>query len=409
MKYYYSGTTRQKEIVSGVVDATDEVEARMRLRAMQIRPTKLSEKRIAALDFSFEGLSNISLGPVIDLKGIMVFTRQFSSLIDSGVPVVQCLDILYQQERRAQFKKVLFKIKGDIEAGSGLAEALARHPKVFNEFFIRIVEAGEVSGTLDKALRRVGAQLEKLGRLKAKVIGALTYPLITLVVAACVLVFLLVKVIPEVAKLYGESKAQLPEITVQVLALSKWFQENYILLIGGVGGVIFGFMLMYRTPQFREIWDPLVIRMPLFGTLVRKATIARFTRTMSTLVSSGVPLLTAFEICVKIVENRALKKVVKNTATMVQEGKSIAQGLSAGGIFPPMVVHMVNIGEMTGKLDELLGKVSDIFDDEVDDAVSALTGMLQPAMIVVVGIIIAFLLVSMYLPIFQLAEKVTGG
>lgn len=407
-KYYYSGVTRQRENVSGAVEAKDELEARMKLRAMQIRPTKLSEKRVQAIDLS--ALGNISLASPIDLKGIMVFTRQFSSLIDSGIPVVQCLDILWQQEHRKAFKTILGAIKKDIETGAGLAESLAKHPRVFNEFFVRVVEAGEISGTLDKALRRIGIQLEKLGRLRAKVISAMTYPFLTLVIAIAVLIFLLVKVIPEVAKLYGENNAQLPELTVQVLAVSEWFQCNYLYVIGSMACVVVALTVAYRVPELREVFDRGVVRVPLFGDLIKKSTIARFARTLSTLLSSGVPLLTAFDICTKLVENRALQAIIRKTAKMVQEGKNIAQGLAVGSsLFPPMVIHMVNIGEMTGKLDDMLGKVADIFDDEVDDAVGNLTSLLQPAMIVGVGIIIAFLLTAMYLPIFQLADKMNSG
>lgn len=406
MRFQYTGVTRQREQVRGVVEAADEVEARMRLRAMQIRPSDLREKRDGEFIFN---LSSLSLGNPVPLKQLIIFTRQFSSLVDSGVPVVQCLDILYEQEKRGALKKVLSGIKEHIEAGGSLAEALAKHPRVFSEFFIRIVEAGELSGTLDLALRRIGLQLEKLGRLRSKVVGALTYPLITMLVAVVVLIFMLVKVIPGVAKLYNENQAQLPDLTIFVLGLSDWFQQNYSLLVGGVVGFPIVCLVLYRVPGFRVFWDPIVLRIPLFGSLIKKSTIARFARTMSTLVSSGVPLLNCFEICVKLVSNTAVKSIIQRAASSVQEGKSIAQGLSTNNLFPPMVVHMVNIGEMTGKLDELMGKVADIYDDEVDDAVSAMTGLLQPMLIVFVGGIVAFLLIAMYLPIFQLAEKVTGG
>ncbi len=410
MKYYYTGVTRQREQVNGVVDAVDEIEAQMKLRAMQIRPLNLTEnKATSAFTFSFSNLSDFSFGPPVDLKGMLIFTRQFSSLIDSGIPVVQALDILWEQERRPAFKRVLGRVKADIEAGQGLAEALKRHPKAFNDFFVRIVESGEISGTLDLALRRIGVQLEKLGRLRAKVISALTYPLITVVVATAVLIFLLVKVIPEITKLYTESSAKLPELTELVLGISMWFQANwgYVLVtfFGSIGGMAF----LYRVPAFRAVWDPFVLKVPLFGSLIKKSEVAKFTRTMSTLVGTGVPLLSAFEICEQLMSNLAVKQAVKNAATFVQDGKSIAAGLKSNGVFPPMVTHMVGIGEMTGKLDELLSKVSDIFDDEVDDAIGNLTGLIQPALIVVVGILIAFMMLAMYMPIFQLADKVTGA
>ncbi len=410
MKYYYVGMTRNREQVSGTVDAQDLIEAKMRLRAMQIRPSVLSESKSTSLfQFDIKKLNEITIGNIIDLKGIMVFTRQFSSLIDAGVPVVQCLDILAAQEKNKLFKKVLEKVKADVEAGSGLADALSKHPKAFSDLFVRIVEAGELSGTLDKALRRVGMQLEKLGRIRSKVIGALLYPTITIIVAIGVLIFLLVKVIPEISKLYTQNAAKLPAITLNVLALSKWVQDNFYLMMLTLAGIFVGAVLLYRQPRFREVWDPFFIRVPLFGPLIRKASIARLSRTMSTLLSSGVPLLTAFDICIRLMSNAAVRDSVRRAAASVQEGKTIAAGLAVGGIFPPMVIHMVNIGEMTGKLDELLSKVADIYDDEVDDAVGALTGLLQPALIVGVGVVIAFLLLSMYLPIFQLADKMGGG
>jgi type IV pilus assembly protein PilC len=402
--------TRNREQVSGTVDAQDLIEAKMRLRAMQIRPSVLSESKSTSLfQFDIKKLNEITIGNIIDLKGIMVFTRQFSSLIDAGVPVVQCLDILAAQEKNKLFKKVLEKVKADVEAGSGLADALSKHPKAFSDLFVRIVEAGELSGTLDKALRRVGMQLEKLGRIRSKVIGALLYPTITIIVAIGVLIFLLVKVIPEISKLYTQNAAKLPAITLNVLALSKWVQDNFYLMMLTLAGIFVGAVLLYRQPRFREVWDPFFIRVPLFGPLIRKASIARLSRTMSTLLSSGVPLLTAFDICIRLMSNAAVRDSVRRAAASVQEGKTIAAGLAVGGIFPPMVIHMVNIGEMTGKLDELLSKVADIYDDEVDDAVGALTGLLQPALIVGVGVVIAFLLLSMYLPIFQLADKMGGG
>lgn len=419
MRFKYQGITRNQKNVSGVVDAADEVEAKLKLRSMQIRPmsiAKASEKKglfaggkknKPADDGEKKGLAaiNFNIGKPIDLKGLIVFTRQFSSLIDSGVPVVQCLDILFQQEKRVPFRRVLKAIKMDIEAGSGLAQSLARHPKVFSEFFIRIVEAGEVSGTLDQALRRVGIQLERLGKLKAKVIGAMMYPCITLVVAIVVLLFLLIKVVPEIAKMYGDNNAKLPELTTTVLGISAWVQENYLTLIVVVGVMVVSFPLAYRTATFRKFWDPFILKVPGFGGLIKKSAVARFSRTMATLVASGVPLLGAFDICLRLMSNLAIREVIQQAMTAVTEGKSIAQGLAVRDLFPPMVIHMVNIGEMTGKLDELLSKVADIYDEEVDGAVSALTGLIQPIMIVCVGGIIAFLLLAMYLPIFQLAEK----
>jgi type IV pilus assembly protein PilC len=316
---------------------------------------------------------------------------------------------MFQQEKRPRFKEILRSIKEDIETGKGLAESIARHPKVFSEFVIRVIEAGEVSGTLDQSLKRVAAQLEKLGRLKAKVRGAMVYPVATMVIAVIVTIFLLIKVIPEVAKLYSSSNAQLPVLTVFVLGISGWVQKNILMMLGVIIGAFVGFRVLYQRPEFREIYDPFVLKVPLFGPLIKKSSIARFTRTLGTLVSSGVPLLTAFDICIKLAENVVIKAILQNAVQSITEGKSIVFGLQYKNIFPPMVLHMVNIGEMTGRLDELLGKVSDIYDDEVDDSINIITGLLQPMMIVFVGMIIAFLLLAMYMPIFQLAEKVMGN
>lgn len=411
MRYKYTGVTRQKEEVSGSVEAEDELEARARVRALEIRVLTIEEsKEAGAGSFDLNKLLKMEMGSPVKLKQLILFTRQFSSLVDSGVPIVQCLDILQLQERpKSPLKKVLVKIKEDIESGMGLAASLEKHPKIFSEFFIRVIEAGELSGTLDKALQQIGLQLEKLAKLKSKVIGALTYPAITLVVAVGVLVFLLVKVIPEVAKLYSQGNAKMPELTVFVMGLSDWFVGNFQYLAIGGAGMFFGGIAVYQLESFRQAFDPILLKTPLFGPLILKSAVAQMTRTMATLVQAGVPLLSVFEIVIKLVKNRAINNSIQTAAAFVSEGKTIAQGLAANGVFPPMLIHMINIGEMTGRLDELLAKVAAIYEDEVDDAVGALTGLLQPIIIVFVGGMIAFLLVAMYLPIFQLADKISGN
>lgn len=411
MRYKYTGVTRQKEEVTGNVEAEDELEARARVRALEIRVLTIEEaKEPGAGSFDINKLLKMELGSPVKLKQLILFTRQFSSLVDSGVPIVQCLDILQMQEKpKSPLKKVLVKIKEDIESGMGLASSLEKHPKIFSEFFIRVIEAGELSGTLDKALQQIGLQLEKLAKLKSKVIGALTYPAITLVVAVGVLVFLLVKVIPEVAKLYSQGNAKMPELTVFVMGLSDWFVGNFQYLAIGGGAMFFGGIAIYQLESFRQAFDPILLKAPLFGPLILKSAVAQMTRTMATLVQAGVPLLSVFEIVLKLVKNRAINNSIQTAASFVSEGKTIAQGLAANGVFPPMLIHMINIGEMTGRLDELLAKVAAIYEDEVDDAVGALTGLLQPIIIVIVGGMIAFLLVAMYLPIFQLADKISGN
>lgn len=435
MKFNYAGITKDGRHIKGTLDAADEVEAKMRLRAMQVRPEKLfaapekkgglfglvggaseatpkkSVNRYGNNDKEKKDLLSleINLTSPVTLKSMIIFTRQFSSLIDAGIAIVQCLDILSAQERKKGFKRILLQVKEDIESGSGLAEALQRHPRAFSDFFVRIVEAGEVSGTLDAALKRIGLQLEKLARIRRAVVSAFMMPAMTIVVAMGVLIFLLVKVIPQVAQLYSQSSAELPEITQTVLDLSNFFQTNYTMLVGSAISLVITSMFLYKIESFREVFDPIWLKVPLFGTLTRKAAVGRFARTMSTLIQSGVPLLAAFDICRKLMSNLAVKNAIDYTAAAVSEGKSIASGLADTKIFPPMVVHMISIGEMTGRLDDLLGKVADIYDDEVDDAIANITGLLQPTLIVCVGILILFLLLAMYMPIFQLGERTSGG
>lgn len=401
MKYQYIGMTPKMDRVRGMLEAQDENDAKARLRSMRVRPLKL-------IAVSGGLKTEIRLSKVIDLKGLLIFTRQFSALVDAGIPIVQGLNILVAQEKRPRFKSVLERVKEDIEAGSTLAESMAKHPGVFTDFFVRLVEAGEISGTLDKTLKRLGLQLEKIDRVRAKVKGAMVYPVITLVVAVTVLLFLLLKVIPEISKLYKESSAQLPDLTRYVLALSTWVQANYMLLIGGIGGFIAICILLHRVPGFRKRWDPIVLRLPLIGTLTIKAAVAQLTRTLSTLVASGVPLLNSFEICSRLVSNVAIRDGISKTAVAITEGRTIGSALGEIKFFPPMVVSMVSVGETTGKLDDMLGKIADMYEDEVDDAVTNLTGLIQPVLIVCVGGIVAFLLIAMYLPIFQLAEKAAG-
>ncbi len=406
MKYHYVGVSRSREEVHGIIDAEDENELELKLRAMQIRPISISESEEESSSFfSLEKLKNISIGKITDLKTMMIFTRQFSALIDAGIPVVQCIDILASQQKKFLFRKTLEKIKSDIEGGLGLAESFSKYPKAFNEFFIRIIEAGEISGTLDIALKRISAQIEKLSKLKSKVIGALMYPILTIFVAIGVFIFLLVKVVPTIAQMYSQSNASLPEITLWILSISNWLQLNWYLLIVLLFLIIVGFSILYRIPMFRLFWDPFILRFPIIGSLILRSEVAKFTRTMGTLVTSGVPLLNTFSIVEKVVNNLSIKKALKLTADFVSEGKDIASGLSYDGIFPPMVVHMVKTGEMTGKLDEMLLKVAEIYDDEVDDAVKNVTTLLQPILIVIIGVLVALILIAMYLPIFQLADK----
>ncbi len=403
MKFKYTGMTREKKRVQGLIDAEDTVEVRLRLKALQVRPEQITpadSKSEIKISIDFE------LSPPINLKGLIIFTRQFSSLIDSGVPIVQCLEILAEQDKRKKFKAILLSVRESIESGNSLFESLGKHPKVFSALYVAVVEAGEMSGTLDKSLRRLGVQLEKLGRIKAKVVGALMYPALTMVVAMAVIPFFLLKVLPEVTKLYGNQP--LPELTQTMMHFSTWVSSNFSLIVGAFVLGITGIITLFRMPTFREVWDPFWLKVPVFGSLTMKSSVARIARTVGTLLESGVPVLSAFNVSERVIENYAIKKSLRNAQESVTEGRTIVSGLTSTDIFPAMVIHMIRIGEITGKLDELLHKIADIFDDEVDDAVDVITTLIQPLMLIILGFIVAFLLTAMYLPILSLAEKVAG-
>ncbi len=401
MKFRYKGTNKKRKSISGVIEASSFEEARTRLRNMEIRPQKL-EKDVLSVQANFN--LDLSFGNIIDLKGLIIFTRQLSSLVNSGVTVVMALQILSEQERRPAFKRVLVNIKEHIESGGGFADVLQKYPKAFSEFFVRIIEAGEVSGSLDKSLVRVGQQLEKLNNIRRKVIGAMIYPLITLVVAIGVVSFLLAKVVPEIISMY-QDPSKLPAITIFVINVSNWFRANYHLVFGGIIGGFFGIRMAYRVPEVKKAVDPILLKVPVVGLLILRSSIAIFARTLSTLVTSGVQLLTAFQICERVTSNYALKECIRDAAASVTEGHGISQGLGKRKIIPAMVLHMINIGEMTGKLDDLLLKVAEIYDEEVDDAVGLMTTLLQPLLIVVVGGIILVIMIAIYLPLFGLTEN----
>lgn len=401
MKFRYRGTNKKRKSISGVIEAATLEEARLRLRGMEIRPQKL-EKDLLSVQTNFN--IDLNFGRIIDLKGLIIFTRQLSSLVNSGVTIVMALQILAEQERRPAFKKVLVSVKEHIESGGSFAEVLQRYPKAFSEFFVRVIEAGEVSGSLDKSLVRIGQQLEKLNNIRRKVIGAMIYPVITLVVAIGVVSFLLAKVVPEITSMY-QDPSKLPGITIFVINVSNWFQAHYLSVFGGLIASVVAVRLAYQQPPVKKAVDPILLKTPVFGLLILRSGIAIFARTLSTLVTSGVQLLTAFQICERVTSNHALKECLRDAVSSVTEGHGISQGLGKRKIIPSMVLHMINIGEMTGKLDELLLKVAEIYDEEVDDAVSLMTSLLQPLLIVVVGGIILVIMIAIYLPLFGLTEN----
>src|SRR2546428_1424626 len=362
--------------------------------------TGVKIRRKPQFKFKFPGIGGISQ------KDLVIFTRQFATMIDAGLPLVQCLDILASQLDNLAFREVLTKVKVKVESGSTLADALGDHPKVFDTLYTQLVAAGEIGGILDTILNRLAAYIEKNEKLKSKVKGAMVYPSIVLTVAIGVTVVLLLFVTPTFEKMFKDFGGAMPAPTQIVIDLSK-FLQNYIgYLVAFVIALVIAFRAWITWPRGREQWDAFVILTPIFGPLVRKVAVARFTRTLGTMISSGVPILDALELVAKTAGNAVVEKAIRYTRLKIAEGKTIVQPLSETKVFPPMVVQMIGVGEATGAMDQMLSKIADFYDDEVDAAVSALTTLIEPVMMVFLGGVVGGFLVAMYLPIFSIAGAV---
>jgi type IV pilus assembly protein PilC len=327
-------------------------------------------------------------------------------MIDAGLPLVQALDILGSQSDNPAFKKVLLQVKSKVEAGSTFADALAEHPKVFDELFVQLTRAGEIGGILDTILQRLGAYIEKNEKLARRVKGAMVYPAIVLTVAVGVTVVLLVFVTPTFEKMFKDFGGAMPGPTQFLIDLSHGLIDNWYLFVGIPISLVAAFKGFVGHPKGRAAWDAFVLKVPLFGPLVRKIAVARFTRTLGTMISSGVPILDALEIVAKSSGNKTIEKAVLFVRAKISEGKNMASPLADAKVFPPMVVQMIGVGEATGAMDQMLAKIADFYDDEVDVAVSALTSMIEPFMMVFLGGVVGGFLVAMYLPIFSIAGNI---
>jgi type IV pilus assembly protein PilC len=336
-------------------------------------------------------------------KDLVIFTRQFATMIDAGLPLVQCLDILGSQQEKKSFKKIILKVKEDVEGGATFADGLGKHPRVFDSLYVHLVAAGEVGGILDTIMNRLATYIEKAESLKAKVKGALVYPSTIIGVAVVVTAILLVFVIPMFKEMFESSNVPLP-LPTQILINVSDFIKGYFLFVV-VLGIIFviAFIYFYRTNFGRVLVDDLLLKLPIFGQLLKKVAVARFTRTLGTMISSGVPILDALEITAKTAGNKTVERDVMMTRTGISEGKTIAEPLSQSKVFPPMVVQMVAVGEATGNMDAMLQKIADFYDEEVDNAVAALTALLEPALMVFLGVVVGGMVIALYLPIFNLA------
>lgn len=401
--FVWEGRNRKGVVERGEIMAANEAAVRMQLRRQQIQALKVAPKPKEML----RGLRFLRQRKVRE-KEIVVFTRQFATMIDAGLPLVQCLEILSSQQANMAFKDILSKVKGDVEAGSTFTDALRKHPNVFNDLYCNLVAAGEAGGLLDTILNRLANYIEKSMNLKKKVKGAMVYPATVLVVALVVVAALLLFVIPVFQKMFADMGGSLPAFTQLVINTSDLLR-NYFWLFGIlVFALILLFRYYYKTGKGRETVDGFLLRVPVFGALIKKVAIAKFTRTLGTMISSGVPILESLEIVAKTSGNKIIEKAILKTKMSISEGKTIAEPLGESGLFPPMVVQMVSVGETTGALDSMLSKIADFFDDEVDAAVAALTSLLEPLLMVVLGVIIGSLVVAMYLPIFKMAS-ILGG
>jgi type IV pilus assembly protein PilC len=404
--FKWEGISPKGEPLKGEMEAATRDAVIVRLRSQRIQPLtgKIREKG-KGLD---RDLSIPGLGEKIKTKDVVIFTRQFATIIDAGLPIVQCLEILQSQATLKPFRKVLLQVKDDVESGATLTDALQKHVKVFDELYCNMVSAGEIGGILDTVLNRLAVYMEKAAKLRAKIKGAMIYPISIVVVASAVTSILLLYVIPVFAELFGSFGQALPAPTQFVINLSNFTTAYFPYMIAGLVAATFAVRYAYRTEQGKLAIDGLLLKLPIFGDLFRKSAVARFTRTLGTLISSGVPILEALAITAKTAGNRVVEKAVFATRVSISEGKTIAEPLARSKIFPPMVCQMIAVGETTGALDAMLGKIAEFYEDEVDNAVSNLTALMEPVVIVFLGVVIGGLVISMYLPIFQLGAVVSG-
>lgn len=397
-KFQWEATTRAGDKRKGVMEAEtiDIVENRLRGDGMTIGRVRKEPMQIV-----------IQFGSGVSPKDLQIFTRQLATMIDAGLPLVQCLDILANQTPNKIFAKVLHQVKTSVESGATFSDALRKHPKVFDELYVNLCAAGEVGGILDTILNRLAQYIEKAVKLKAQIKSAMFYPIGILVVAIGVIAVMLVKVIPTFEDMYKNmGNAKLPAPTMVVIAMSHSFLNRWYIYVGVLIGLFVGAGMMRRTPKGTEILDGLLLRIPVIGPTLRKIVVARFTRTLGTLLSSGVPILDALDICAKTSGNVVVQYGIQRARDKIAEGHDMAGPLADSKVFPTMVVQMIGVGEQTGAMDQMLTKIADFYEEEVDAAVSAMTSLIEPIMMAFLGVVCGGLIIAMYLPIFNLAGNI---
>jgi type IV pilus assembly protein PilC len=400
--FIWEGTTRKDEVKKGEMEAADEPAVRGQLRRQGFRSIDIRKKPKDLAEYL------PFLQGKVKEKDVVVFCRIFSTMINAGLPLIQCLDLLAQQEQNAAFKKIIKTVKEDVEGGASLTEALRKYPEVFDELFVNLIAAGEAGGILDIILGRLSSYMEKAMKLKSKVKGAMTYPISVLVISVGVVTLLLLKVIPVFQKMFEGMGGQLPGPTQFLVNASEFAQKYWWVMAGIIVAIYIAISRFYKTDKGRWTIDSLILKSPVFGPLLRKVAVAKFSRTLSTMMSSGVPILEGLNIVSKTSGNVVIEAALIKTRQNISEGRTIAEPLLETGVFPPMVVQMIAVGEATGALDAMLSKIADFYDDEVDAAVDAMTALLEPFMMVFLGGVVGGMIIAMYLPIFKMAGAVGG-
>jgi type IV pilus assembly protein PilC len=405
--FAYSGKTRAGQMVSGEHTADSVEAAEAALRRDQIKVTRIDVAKAKKAEAAVAKATGPKAGKGVPAKNLAIFVRQFSVMIDAGLPLVQCLEILGKQEPHKNFAAVILKTREDVESGAALADAMKKHPKTFDPLFTNMIAAGEAGGILDTILKRLAEYIEKSVKLKGEVKSAMIYPVAVIIIAGVVVSAILWKVIPTFAAMFAGLGSQLPMPTRVVIALSDGLVSYGWIGIIVMGVLGYAFKAYYATEPGRHMIDAIALKLPILGDILRKVAVARFCRTLSTLMASGVPILDGLDITARTAGNAVIEAAVQKTRTSIERGETISTPLRETNVFPSMVVQMINVGETTGALDAMLAKIADFYEDEVDTAVAGLLTLMEPVMIAVLGVIVGGIVIAMYLPIFDLISKLT--
>jgi general secretion pathway protein F len=411
--YAYKGLTNEGKAIAGVIDADSPKGARLKLRRTGVYPTDLAEslaqRAAAAAAEPTTSRLQLSVGQLFEHvtpQDLALMTRQLSTLVGASLPLVECLGALIEQIDNARMKRTLSQVREQVVEGRAFADALRDHPRVFSDLYVNMVRAGEASGALDVVLLRLAEYTESAAKLRSKVKTAMTYPILMSGAGGTIMIFLLAFVVPKVTRIFAETKQALPLMTVILLAISNFMAQYWWVLVCGVISAVIAVRVSLRTPAGRLRYDGYLLRFPYFGKLIKKVALARFSRTLSTLLSSGIPLLSALDIVRNVVDNAVLSEAIENARNSIREGQSIAPPLRKSGLFPPLILHMVAVGEKSGELEEMLSRAADAYDNEVEASVAAMTSILEPVMILIMGGIVLFIVLAILLPIFALNDIV---